>query len=147
MRLRTLMIAVAVLTPLVYLVVIPAWRYYSLSPADRAIVDALGQRHDMPFAEGETLEEILKYIKTRSVVAHRPHGIPIYVDPFGLDETGKTMQTPVQISSKGATLNTSLKQILTPLGLAYQVKDGLLTITSEKAIKLQQTAEAKQDGR
>jgi hypothetical protein len=146
-RLRTVMIVLALLTPLAYLVAIPAWRYYSLSPADRVIVDALEQRHDMPFANGAPLQDVIKHIRSCSIASRPPLGVPIYVEPIALNATPYTLNTPVQISSKGAKLKTSLEEVLKPLGLEYQIKNGLLIITSEKAVKLQQAAEAKQAGR
>jgi hypothetical protein len=151
LHLRTMMILVAVLTLLSYLFVLPICRYYALSPADRAIVDTLERRVDMPFGNGATLSDVLKHIivssrppKPKGVAL--PPGVPIYVEPIALDAAHVTMQKSVHISSKGAKLRTSLVQVLQPLGLDYQVKDGLLVITSEKAVKLQQDDQAKQPG-
>ena len=58
------------------------------------------------------------------------NGIPIYVDPKGLNEAEKTMQSPVQLSLEGTKLKTSLRLMLDQLDLAYYVKDGLLVISA-----------------
>ena len=64
-----------------------------------------------------------------------PEGIPIYVDPIGLQDAEKTMtstvidRSPWQ-SRSGRRSTLLLKQ----LGLVYQVKDGLLTITSNESV-------------
>lgn len=131
---RTVMIAVAILTPLAYLVVVPLWRYYSLPAKDRAVLAALEARLDMPFGDPTPLEGVLKYLKMNSKTKLLPSGIPIYVDPVGLNEAEKNMQSPVRIQTKGARLKTSLKTVLNSLGLDYTVKDGLLVITSKESL-------------
>ncbi|MBV8234029.1 MAG: hypothetical protein JO329_28960, partial [Planctomycetaceae bacterium] len=60
-------------------------------------------------------------------------GIPIYVDPVGLQEAEKTMTSPVTLDLEGVPLKTTLRLLLKQLGLTYTVKDGLLTITSESS--------------
>ena len=58
-------------------------------------------------------------------------GIPIYVDPIGLQEAEKSMTSTVRnINLEGVALRVSLKLLLNQLDLTYTVKDGLLTITS-----------------
>src|SRR5262249_696719 len=56
--------------------------------------------------------------------------IPIYVDPIGLQEAEKTMTSPVVFGLAQVPLRTSLKLILKQLGMVYQVRGGLLTITT-----------------
>jgi hypothetical protein len=59
-----------------------------------------------------------------------PTGIPIYVDPIGLQDADKTLADTVQIQLEGIPLKTTLRLVLKQLSLTYTVKDGLMTITS-----------------
>ena len=80
------------------------------------------------------LEDVLNFIKKAST-GPNDSGIPIYVDPVGLQESETTMTTKVTIESKkGEPLGSSLKRLLKSIGLGYHVKDGLLTITSIKPL-------------
>jgi hypothetical protein len=83
------------------------------------------------FPDETPLEDVLKYIKevTRGP---KDSGIPIYVDPVGLQEAEKTMQSTVTLVMEGIPLASSLKLVLGQLGLLYFVdKDGLLVIKCE----------------
>jgi tetratricopeptide (TPR) repeat protein len=101
----------------------------------KAILTQLGERLTMSFPQETPLEDVLKYIKsnTQSEELDLPSGIPIYVDPIGLQEAEKTLASPVTLDLEGIPLKTSLRLILKQLDLTYTVKDGLMTITSEKA--------------
>jgi hypothetical protein len=94
----------------------------------------------MPFANETPLEDVLKYIKSKTAGPDQA-GIAIYVDPFGLNEAEKTMTSAVTIDLKGIPLQTSLRLLLKQLDLAYCVKDGVLIISSIKGI-LQELREA-----
>ncbi len=63
-------------------------------------------------------------------------GIPIYVDPIGLQEAEKSMTSPVRRppSAEKLTLGKQLKIALDSLDLAYVVRDGFLMITSKASI-------------
>src|SRR5271165_333874 len=76
------------------------------------------------------LEDVLKYIKTATQDANDT-GIPIYVDPLGMQEADKTLTSPVSIDLEGVPLKRTLRLLLKQLGLTYTVKDGYLMITSE----------------
>ncbi len=101
----------------------------------KAIITQLGERLTMSFPQETPLEDVLKYIKsnTQSEELDLPSGIPIYVDPLGLQEVEKTLQSPVTLDLEGIPLKTSLRLILKQLGLTYTVKDGLMTITSAES--------------
>ena len=86
----------------------------------------------MSFANETPLEDVLKYIKS-ATQGPNDTGIPIYVDPVGLQEAEKTMTSPVTLDLEGVPLKTTLRLLLKQLGLTYTVKDGLLTITSESS--------------
>ena len=60
-------------------------------------------------------------------------GIPVYVDPIGLEEARVDITKPVEIGPDQVRLKAFLDQRLGPLGLSDYVEDGLLTITSKQA--------------
>ena len=86
----------------------------------------------MSFPEETPLEDVIKYIQQqyqeprRSPTASRSTSIPI-----GLQEAEKSMTSTVRTStSRRSRSGRRLKLLLKQLDLTYQVKDGLLTITS-----------------
>jgi hypothetical protein len=99
----------------------------------RAIVAALEEPIDMQFPNETPLEDVLKYIKSATEGPGLPSGLPIYVDPVGLQEAEKTMTSPVTLDLNGVPVRQTLRLILKQLGLTYMVKDGLLSITSESS--------------
>jgi len=92
-----------------------------------------------------TLENALKTLKTASQTPDLPNGIPIYVDPKGLEEAGQTMQAKVGGITKSVPLGQSLSTILRPLGLAYVVKDGLVTISSREEIAFTEIGQLREE--
>jgi hypothetical protein len=84
--LRRLMVAIALTTVLTYLVVIPAWDYYHLTPKTRLILRKLRMPVSLPINGPMTLEEFLKAIKTASAEP-KDSGIPLYVEPNGLSRS------------------------------------------------------------
>jgi hypothetical protein len=100
-------------------------------PKTTAILQALDKPLSMPFGNETPLEDVIKYIRTATQSPQLPDGIPIYVDPVGLQEAEKTMSSPITLNLEGVTLKKSLKLMLKQLTLAYTVKDGLMTITAE----------------
>ncbi len=98
----------------------------------KAILKKLDERITMNFPSETPLEDVKKYIEqsTQDETAGLPTGIPIYVDPQGLQDADKTMASTVTINLDGIPLRTTLRLILKQLSLTYTVKDGLLTITS-----------------
>jgi hypothetical protein len=106
-------------------------------PKTEAIFDALNRPLALTYADKAPLEELLKEIKRRSIA--RPSlntGIPIYVDPFGLQEAEKSMTSPVRkpASADKLTLGEHLRTALDSLGLAYFVEDGFLMVTSKESL-------------
>jgi Domain of unknown function (DUF4139)/N-terminal domain of unknown function (DUF4140) len=94
------------------------------------ILEKLNESVTMSFSQDTPLEDVLKYIK-QATTSSTYSGIPIYVDPLGLQEAEKSMTSTVRnIDLNGVALRVSLKLLLNQLGLTYTVKDGLLTITS-----------------
>jgi hypothetical protein len=81
----------------------------------------------MSFANETPLEDVLKYIKA-ATQGPNDTGIPIYVDPVGLNEAERMMTSPVTLDVEGVPLRTTLRLMLNQLGLEYVVQDGLLKI-------------------
>jgi hypothetical protein len=101
-------------------------------PKTKAILAKLEQPVTMSFANETPLEEVLKYVKV-ATQGPNDNGLPIYVDPIGLNEAGRTMVSPVSLDLEGVPLKTTLRLLLKQLGLTYTVKSGLLTITAESS--------------
>ena len=96
-----------------------------------AILDVLDRPLSMPFDAPTPLEDVIKYVKSGTQSSALPEGIPIYVDPVGLQKAKKSESSPVKLNLEGVSLKRSLKLALGQLGLMYRVKDGLLTIGTE----------------
>ena len=109
-------------------------------PRNEAIHDALGLVIALPYADGDALDNVFKNVKGRTTghpkLPKIPTGIPIYVDPLGLQEVQKSLSTPVKRPAGAAklTLGEHLRQILDQFGLAYVVKDGFLLISSRESL-------------
>ncbi len=91
----------------------------------------MGRPIPMRFHIETPLDDVLKYIKQATTTPTYP-GIPIYVDPIGLQEAERSLNSTVQIDLEGVPLEDTLRLCLKQLGLAYEVKDSRLRITSEE---------------
>ncbi len=96
----------------------------------QAIAAELGKLIDMPFSQETPLEAVVKYIRQSTTGSAFSTGIPIYIDPQGLQDADKTPASTVSINLHGIPLRTTLRLLLAQLNLIYRVEDGLLTITS-----------------
>lgn len=118
-------------------------------PGTEGILDALGQPIALTYADGATLDDVLKEIKRRTTknpgLPKIPSGIPIYVDPIGLQEAETNMNAPIRRppGADALSLGEHLRRILDSLGLVYTVKDDFMMITSEDS--RDQTTEVKPD--
>jgi RNA polymerase sigma factor (sigma-70 family) len=101
--------------------------------ASLAVLKTLDEPVAMQFVNETPLEDVLKYIKETTKSKGFPDGLPIYVDPVGLQEAEKTMTSPVQIDLNGVPLRRTLQLALRQLGLIYHVEDGMIYITSESS--------------
>lgn len=87
----------------------------------------------MNFPDGTTLGDLVKFVResTRDVSNGFPRGIPIYVDPQGLQDVDKTMASTVTIDLDGMPVGKALRLAIRQVGLVTEIdKDGLLVITS-----------------
>ncbi len=85
------------------------------------------------FPEGTTLEQFLKHIKQQTTKA-RPPGIPIYVNPIGLQEAKKGMEFVIPGFNEKAPVRVILERTLQGTGLSFTVGDGFLMIDSRTGI-------------
>jgi hypothetical protein len=98
----------------------------------RQIRDRLKQVIDMGFDHPTPLDQVLKRVKQATTDATFP-GIPIYVEPDGLQLAGVNLSFLVTVPKKGPVeflLSSALRQ----LRLSYIVKDGFLMISSRDDI-------------
>jgi RNA polymerase sigma factor (sigma-70 family) len=87
----------------------------------------------MSFNEETPLEDVLKYVR-QATTTETYSGIPIYVDPFGLQEAEKSLTSTVRnMDLEGVPLRRTLQLLLKQLDLIYFVEDGILCITSAKS--------------
>jgi hypothetical protein len=100
------------------------------SSGDVRILEALELSIPMSFAAETPIDDVLKYIKQATTTPDYP-GIPIYVDPNGLQRAECSLNSTVQMDLEGIPLRETLRLCLKQLGLAYEVKEGRLRITSE----------------
>lgn len=104
------------------------------NPRSLQIMKMLEEPVSMSFNNETPLDDVLKYIK-QATTTPKYSGIPIYVDPIGLNEAERSLNSTIQINLEGVPLRRTLQLVLTQLGLAYFVQDGTLVITSEDSAK------------
>jgi hypothetical protein len=99
-------------------------------PANARILELMKQRIPMRFPTKTPLDALLIHVK-EATLALDGKGIPIFVDPIGLQEAEKSMTSTVIFDVEDVPLQTSLHICLQQLGLAYRVKDGFLQISCD----------------
>ncbi len=111
----------------------PAAQPPPVSPRTRAILSMLDEPVAMNFANKTPLDDVLRYIK-QATTTPTSSGLPIYVDPRGLQEAECSLNSLVTLDVAGIPLKVTLPQVLGQVGLAYIVKDDLLFISSPRGI-------------
>jgi hypothetical protein len=110
------------------------------SPQSEGIYDALDVKLVWNYPNGAHLDVVLKNLKALTTknpkLPKLPTGIPIYVDPTGLQDAGVSMGSRVKRppSADTLTLGEHLERVLDTLGLVYQVKDGFMMLTSKYSL-------------
>ena len=101
------------------------------NPLDLAISAKLAEPLSLNFSTETPLGDIKKYIEaaTQDPALGLPTGIPIYLDVANSREANNFLRSTVSINVQDVPLRTALGLILKQLGLAYDVRDGLPTIT------------------
>jgi hypothetical protein len=110
------------------------------NPRQEGIIDALDQPITLKYADGDAFDVVLKEIKKQTTknpkLPKLPAGIPIYIDPIGLQEAEQSLNATVTRppAADALPLGEHLRLILEPLGLYYVVKYGFLMITVKESL-------------
>ncbi len=107
---------------------------------NQALLKKLEEPIAMAFANDTPLDDVLKYIRSATAKPGQSP-IPIYVDPLGLQQAERSLNSRVIMDLEGVPLKTSLRLMLKQLGLAYCIRDGVLIISSVQGIR-EELAEA-----
>ncbi len=97
----------------------------------------------MDWPKGTPLNKAIEKIKfsPHMLSLDFANGLPILVDPEGLREAGQSLSSPVaappadEPGVPARSLRQQLQMILEPLGLAAEVKEGAIVITSRARVK------------
>lgn len=93
------------------------------------IAKKLEQTIPIQFPDETPLEDALRYIQAATQEADGK-AIPIYLDPDALMEAEKTPQSPIKLDLEGVPLKITLRLLLEQLGLVYEIKEGMMVITT-----------------
>lgn len=100
----------------------------------RVKTELIKKKLDLPipmhFPDETPLDEVLKYIRNSTRDTNFP-GIPIYVDPVGLQVAGRSMTSTVQLNLDTVPVRDALRLCLKQLGLGFGVRSGFIMISAE----------------
>jgi hypothetical protein len=128
-RLITLMIAIALITLGLW---VPIWWRNGLN-------DTWNGPVAIKVTPTDTLEDALKRLKVATCGFRVKNGLPMYVDPVGLQESGIRLnisKITSDLDAKGLTVRQFLNRILQPLGLAAKLDSRYVTITSKESLDI-----------
>jgi hypothetical protein len=114
-------------------------------PRNKAILAKLEEKISMNFPNQTPFEDFQKYIvsATQDEAAGFPTGLPIYVDPRGLEEADSEMTSTITMNLEGVPLRTSLRLAIRQLGLDYRVDGGVLLISDIHSIAVEDAMAAR----
>jgi hypothetical protein len=109
------------------------------SQSHERVADCLCRRALLRWADDCPLEDVVEQIRlATSFWRWRafPLGVPIRVDPIGLERAGQSLRSPVAgpPANLELTLGETLQAVLEPLGLAVDVRDASLVITARDMV-------------
>jgi hypothetical protein len=90
----------------------------------------LDQPIAMHFPIETPLDDVLKHIRNETKDTNFP-GIPIYVDPIGLQTAERSLNSTVSMDLDAIPVRDALRLCLKQLGLAYTAREGFVMITDE----------------
>ena len=102
-------------------------------PGNKAILARLDRPVTRKYANATSLDRVVSDLADASKDPN-DQSIPIYFDPVGLNQAEKTITSLVTLDVVGVPLKDALSRLLTPLGLAYCVYDGLLIVSDAEQI-------------
>lgn len=95
------------------------------------INELLTRHYDLGLEGDASIETLLKAVKRVTANQERNDpGIPMYVNPDGLEYVGATMESHVLLAPSAKTLAEGLGKALKSAKLSYEVRDGFLVIDS-----------------
>jgi hypothetical protein len=101
----------------------------STAVKNRVIMKKLDQPIQMHFPDEVPFEDVLKYIRTATADDNFP-GIPIYVDPVGLENSEKTLASTVRnLDFDAIPVKDGLELCLMQLDLGFSVRQGFVMIS------------------
>ncbi len=109
-----------------------------ITPRTRAILARLEERVAMPFPKKTPLDDVLQHIRRVAKKGPDDLGVPIYIDPLGLERAGRSLNSTVTIDEKAIPLKDALTRVLASLSMAYIVKDDVLIITDRMGVRREQ---------
>jgi hypothetical protein len=104
------------------------------------VLDQFRSRALLNWADGCPLADVIDRIQRTTAAAKGwpvfPLGVPITVDPIGLERAGRSLRSPVSSppADVNLTLGEKLQAVLEPLGLACDVRDASLVITARDMV-------------
>jgi hypothetical protein len=113
---------------------------FKQTPDDEKRNEALRARLDLPvsvcFPVATPFEDFLRYLGGATVdkAAGFPLGIPIYLDPHGLEAADVSVTSMIVINFEEIPLRTTLRLVLRQLRLDYRVTGGVVLISDEVSI-------------
>jgi hypothetical protein len=109
--------------------------YDRTDPESVRILKILERPVPMRFPTATSLDDVLNYIRT-ATAGPDGKGIPLYVDPIGLQEAETSLNSTITIDLEGVPLRTSLSLCLKQLGLGYELKKGFVMITFDDDVEI-----------
>jgi hypothetical protein len=104
-----------------------------VTPRTKAILAKLEEPVDMVLEV--PLDAVLQGIKRASKKGPNDPGLPIYVDPLGLQRAERSLNSMVTITADFISPRDRLERALTSLRMAYIVKDDVLIISDPRGIE------------
>lgn len=111
---------------------------YKNGSHDRVVARLHNWAPNLDWPDQASLGEVIEQIKisTRRESPRFPLGVPVTIDPVGLEEAGRSLSSPVRRppADQELSLGRKLQTVLEPLGLACQVKDATIVITAKRMV-------------
>ena len=128
------MMAVVAGAAVLFVAVKPLWpgwvKGYRVWQTNRSIQAQLARSVPMTLSQGANLAGLLAAVSQATRGPEFPAGVPVFIDPQGMQGVGATMMSPVVVNAANAPVGNSLRAALRAMGLDYRVRDGIVTIVN-----------------
>lgn len=102
-------------------------RAYTDKIRDGLLKEKLDTPVSLDFPKPTPFGTVLKAARAISVYGIDT-GLPIYVDPAGLQAAGKTIDTPIILLAHEVPLREALRRIAEAMGMTYGIAEGMITL-------------------